>query len=97
METKKVKLESGVEVKIQQLSVDDIDYCNDVPEMAFSADNETAPTVIRYLSKARTAWLRKGIADCDDGMIKALTDTDKAELMTEIQEFQRLGEGKPSS
>ena len=45
METKKVKLKSGVEVKIQQMSVDDIDYCNDVPEMAFSADNETAPPV----------------------------------------------------
>ena len=97
METKKVKLKSGVEVKIKQMSVDDIDYCNDIPEMGFTSGDETAPTIIKYLSKARTAWLRKGIEDCDDGMIKSLTDTDKAELMSEIQELQRLGEGKPSS
>ena len=97
METKKIKLKSGLEVKIQEMSIDDIDYCNDIPEMGFASDNNNAPTVIKYLSKARTAWLRKGVVDCTDKFIRSISDNDKAELMLEIQEFQRLGEGKPSS
>lgn len=95
METKKVKLDSGLEVKIKEMSVDDIDYCNDIPEVKFNEDN--VATTIKYMAKARTAWLRKGVVDCDDKMIKSMTDVDKAELMLAVQEFQKLGEGNPSS
>ena len=45
-------------VKIREMSVDDIDYCNDVPQMRYEGDEVVA---ITNLSKARTAWIRKGI------------------------------------
>ena len=95
METKKVKLESGVEVKMQEMSVDDIDYCNDIPEIKFDENN--VATTIKYMAKARTAWLRKGVVDCDDKLLKSLSEDDKVELMLAVQEYQKLGEGKPSS
>ena len=95
METKKVKLESGAEFKVQEMSIDDIDFCNDIPEIKFD-DNNTA-TTIKYMAKARTAWLRKGVVGCDDKLLKSLSDPDKAELMLAVQEAQKLGEGKPSS
>ena len=95
METKKVKLESGLELKIQEMSVDDVDYCNDIPEIRLDENN--VATAIKYMSRARTAWLRKGVVDCDDKLLKTLSDNDKAELMLAVQEFQKLGEGKPSS
>ena len=95
METKKVKLESGVEVKMQEMSVDDIDYCSDIIEAKFD-DNNTVHSV-RHMAKSRTAWLRKGVVDCDDKLLKSLSEDDKVELMLAVQEFQKLGEGKPSS
>ena len=94
METKKVKLESGAEFKIQEMSIDDVDMCNDIPEIKFNENNNA--TSIKYMAKARTAWLRKGVAGCDDKLLKSLNDTDKAELMLAVQEFQKLGEEKPS-
>ena len=95
METKKVKLESGVETKIKAMSVDDIDFCSDIVEAKFD-DNNVVQSV-GNLAKARTAWLRKGVVDCDDKFLKSLNDEEKAELMLAVQEFQKLGEGKPSS
>ena len=94
MEAKKVKLESGAEFKVRDMSIDDMDYCNDIPEIKFD-ENSTA-TSIKYMAKARTAWLRKGVVDCDDKLLKSLNDTDKAELMLAVQEAQKLGEEKPS-
>ena len=95
MDTKKVKLDSGFQAKIKEMSIDDIDYCNDIPEIKFDENN--IATTIKYMAKARTAWLRKGVDGCDDAMLKSMTDEDKAELMLAVQEFQKLGEGKPSS
>ena len=95
METKKVKLESGAEFKVQEMSIDDIDMCNVIPEIKFNENNDA--TSIKYMAKARTSWLRKGVVGCDDHLLKSLNDTDKAELMLAVQEFQKLGEEKPSS
>ncbi len=71
------------------MSVDDIDFCNDVPEMKYDGDNLVA---IKNLSKARTAWIRKGVEGVDDKFIKSLTDDEKNELSVAIQDYQRLGE-----
>jgi hypothetical protein len=95
MENKKIKLESGTSVTIQEMSVDDVDMCNDILEVKFDQNN--VATSIMNMAKARTAWLRKGVLGCDDKMLKALSDNDKAELMIAVQEFQRLGEESPSS
>ena len=86
---KSIKLSSDREVKIKEMSVDDIDFCNDVPEMKY--DNDKLVT-IKNLAKARTAWIRKGVDGADDKFIKALTDDEKNELSLAVQEYQRLGE-----
>ena len=86
---KSVKISTDREVKIKEMSVDDIDFCNDVPEMKY--DNDQLVT-IKNLAKARTAWIRKGVDGADDNFIKALTDDEKNELSLAVQEYQRLGE-----
>jgi len=86
---KSIKLSTDKEVKIKEMSVDDIDFCNDVPEMKY--DNDQLVT-IKNLAKARTAWIRKGVDGVDDNFIKSLTDDEKSELSLAVQEYQRLGE-----
>jgi len=86
---KDIKLTTGKEVKIKEMSVDDMDFCNDIPEMKYDGDNLIA---IKHLAKARTAWIRKGVDNADDKFIKSLTDDEKNELSVAIQDYQRLGE-----
>tara|TARA_R100000664_G_scaffold25851_1_gene35905 strand:+ start:5065 stop:5328 length:264 start_codon:yes stop_codon:yes gene_type:complete len=86
---KSIKLATDKEVKLKEMSVDDIDFCNDVPEMKYDGESLVA---IKNLSKARTAWIRKGVEGADDKFIKSLTDDEKNELSVAIQEYQRLGE-----
>ena len=86
---KSIKLNTGREAKIKEMSVDDIDFCSDIPEMKYDGDNLVA---IKYLSKARTAWIRKGVEGADDNFIKTLSDDEKNELSVAIQDYQRLGE-----
>ena len=87
---KEMKLESKREVKIKEMSVDDIDFCNDLPQMRYENDQVVA---ITNLSKARTAWIRKGVDKADDKFIKSLSEEEKNELSLAVQEYQRLGEG----
>ena len=47
---------------------------------------------ITNLSKARTAWIRKGVEKCDDKFIKGLSEEEKNEISLAVQEYQRLGE-----
>jgi len=83
------KLSTKKEVKLKEMSVDDMDYCNDLPQMRYENDQVVA---ITNLAKARTAWIRKGVEGVDDAFIKSLTDEEKNELSLAIQEYQRLGE-----
>ena len=84
-----MKLSTGKEVKLKEMSVDDIDYCNDVPQMRYEG---TEVVAITNLAKARTAWIRKGVEGSDDKFIRALTENEKNELSLAVQEHQRLGE-----
>jgi hypothetical protein len=84
-----MKLKSGVEAELKEMSVDDIDFCNDLPQMRYEGNEIVA---ITNLAKARTAWIRKGVKGADDKFIKGLSDDDKNELSLAVQEFQRLGE-----
>ena len=84
-----MKLESKREVKIKEMSVDDIDFCNDLPQMRYENNQVVA---ITNLSKARTAWIRKGVDKADDKFIKSLSEEEKNELSLAVQEYQRLGE-----
>lgn len=85
----KHKLSTGKEIKIKEMSVDDIDYCNDIPQMKYEGEEVVA---ITNLSKARTAWIRRGVEGCDDKFIKSLSEDEKNELSLAVQEYQRLGE-----
>jgi hypothetical protein len=86
---KKLTLASERKVRIIEMSVDDIDFCNDMPQMRYENDEVVS---ITNLSKARTAWIRKGIEGADDKFIKSLTEEEKNELSLAAQEYQRLGE-----
>ena len=70
-------------VKIREMSVDDIDFCNDVPQMRYEGDEVVA---ITNLSKARTAWIRKGVDGCDDKFIKS-----SLEFFPEIKNAKYVG------
>ena len=84
-----MKLSTGKEPKLKEMSVDDIDYCNDIPQMRYEGDEVVG---ILNLAKARTAWIRKGVEGVDDSFIKSLNEDEKNELSLAVQEYQRLGE-----
>ena len=84
-----MKLSTGKEAKLKEMSVDDIDYCNDIPQMIYEGNEVVS---ITNLAKARTAWIRKGVEGADDKFIKSLSDDEKNELSLAVQEHQRLGE-----
>jgi hypothetical protein len=85
----KHKLSTGKEIKLKEMSVDDMDYCNDLPQVRYEGDVVVA---ITNLAKARTAWIRRGVEGADDSFIKSLTEDEKNELSLAVQEHQRLGE-----
>lgn len=100
--SKKVTLESGRKVQIKEMSVDDIDFCNDITTIVY--DDAGGVSAVKGISKARTAWLRRGIEGGDfkdfategkvvsDKVIKELKETEKNELMQLIQAHQQMGE-----
>jgi len=95
------KLKSGRRVKIKSMSVDQIDECTDIPEVIF--EGGTIKTILNS-SKARTQWIRYGLAGGDfkdykeesgvvvDAVIKQMNLEEKDELMVIIQNAQVLGE-----
>ena len=100
------KLSSGRVVKIKEMSIDDMDACNDTTTIH---QDSGGGTYFTGLAKARTAWLRRGIEGgefksfklnaqglTDDSVIKELSEVEKNELVQEIQGYQNLGEEKPS-
>ena len=84
-----MKLSTGKEPKLKEMSVDDIDYCNDLPQMRYEGNEVVS---ITNLAKARTAWIRKGVEGADDKFIKSLSEDEKNQVSLAVQEYQRLGE-----
>ena len=89
MADKKFKLSSGKDVVLLEMSVDDIDFCNDVTQIVFDTEGNQ---ILKNMAKARTAWIRKGVINADDKFIKTLSDEEKNELSIKIREYQELGE-----
>ena len=104
MAKKIVELGSKRKVTIGDMSIDDVDYCNDLTVLRQGEDGKA---YIQGMSKARTAWLRKGIiggdfkpkfkedpltGSADDNVLKQLTEDEKNELLPLIQKHQTLGE-----
>jgi len=101
MAKKIVELSSKKKVELKEMSIDEIDFCNDVTTLR---QGENGDNYITGLSKSRTAWLRRGILGGDfkkfkiengvvvDSVLKQLNDDEKNELVQLIQEYQNLGE-----
>ena len=98
MDTKKIKLSTGKEIKIREMSIDEQDTCNDTAVIKIDKDGDT---VLRDIVRARTAWLRCGLVDgkkdiASDKLIKSLTEDERNEASLAIKEFQEMGEENPS-
>ena len=99
MNKKIVELSTKRKVEICEMSIDDIDNCNDLLE---SSQGSQGQTVLKNLNKARTAWLRAGVVGGDfkvkingevpDSVLRELSEDEKNELNTLIQDYQKLGE-----
>ena len=102
MNKKIVELKSKKKVELKEMSIDDVDFCNDLAVMKYE-DGEVSH--ITGLSRTRTAWLRRGIASGDfksfktddnglvrDSVLKQLDEKEKNELVQLIQKYQTLGE-----
>ena len=102
MAKKIVELKSKKKIELKEMSLDDVDYCNDLTSLIYK-DGEVSH--IKGLSSSRTAWLRRGIKGgdfkgfktndkgfVDDSVIKQLSEDERNELVSLIQDYQSLGE-----
>ena len=102
-----ITLKSKRKVKVKNLTVDQCDECRDTPEILFRDGTQT----IKNVNKAKTAWLRFGIGGGDfkdregkpmevngyvhDDIILQLSEDEKDELVTAIQNNQFIKKKKP--
>ena len=99
---KTIELSTKRKVAIKDMSIDEVDECQDI---LITEMTNGAVTNVRNMSKARTAWLRRGIAGGDfkkfkkdsngiaaDNVLKELSEEEKNELVALIQEYQNMGE-----
>ena len=102
MSKKTVELKSKRKVDLKEMSINEVDFCNDLAIMNYE-NGEVSH--VSGLSKTRTAWLRRGIKGGDfkafktgrdgypeDSVLKQLTESEKNELVRLVQEYQSLGE-----
>ena len=102
MAKKIVELSTKRKVELKEMSLDEVDFCNDIPIVKYE-DGEVSHIV--GLSKSRTAWIRRGILGGDfksfdidkngyptDLVLKQLSELEKNELVIAIQKYQELGE-----
>tara|TARA_R100000808_G_C2075877_1_gene101583 strand:+ start:43 stop:318 length:276 start_codon:yes stop_codon:yes gene_type:complete len=89
----KVKLQSGQEIVIKDLSVDERDELLDNVET--ETDGESLK--IKAMHSTMTKFIRLGVDKADDKFIKSLTFADKTEIFQRMQEeYLNLGEEKAS-
>ena len=90
----KIKLESGKEIKLKELSVDERDELLDSVTWEGSGDD----IKVRMMHSTMTKFIRIGVkGDASDKFIKSLSFRDKSDIFTTIQkECMNLGEDKAS-
>ena len=90
-----VELKSKRKVELREMSIDEIDFCQDIAIMKYE-NGEISH--IGGLAKTRTAWLRRGISggdfksfkidsnNCiDDSVLKQLNEDEKNRLMQDLE------------
>ncbi len=90
----KVKLESGKEIKLKELSIDERDELLDSVTWEGQGDN----LKVVMMHSTMTKFIRIGVdGDTSDDFIKSLTFKDKSDIFTQIQkDCMNLGEDKAS-
>ena len=90
----KVKLESGKEVQLKELSIDERDELLD----SVSWEGEGNNLKVVMMHSTMTKFIRLGVkGDTSDKFIRSLSFRDKSDIFTTIQkECMNLGEGKAS-
>ena len=90
----KTKLQSGREVEIKILSVDERDELLDNVETDTSEDG----VKIKALHSTMTKFIRMGVKGSNDKFILSLSFAEKTEIFQIMQEeYLNLGEGKASN
>ena len=98
------KLTTGKKVLIKDLGEDKIADLKDIMEFVSFPNGSST---IKNVNKHRLAWIREGLNGLgdwkaknreiiEDHLLKTLTEKEKDELFTLIQEAQVLNPGKPS-
>ena len=90
----KVKLKSGKEVELKELSVDERDELLD--SVTWEGEGDSLKVVMMH--STMTKFIRIGVkGDISDKFLKSLTFADKSAIFTKIQsECMNLGEEKAS-
>ena len=90
----KVKLESGKEIELKDLSVDERDELLD----SVQYDNDGDNIKIKMMHSTMTKFIRTGVkGNIADKFLKELSFADKTEIFNKIQnECMNLGEEKAS-
>ena len=92
------KLSTKRKVILKEISLDDMNDCDDNLRMGMDKDGYYQ----QGINRTQTAWIRKGLAGGDfkiaingvvpDSAIKELSITEKTELVGLIKEYNNLGE-----
>ena len=89
----KVKLESGREVVLNDLTVDERDELLDSLEY----DNSKEGIKVKMLHSTMTKFIRLGVKNSDDKFIKSLKFAEKSEIFQKMQgDLLNLGEEEAS-
>ena len=93
------KLSTKRKVVLKEMSIDDMDHCNDLQHICQESDGGIS---IYGLYKSNTAWIRKGLSGgsfkvaingvVPDSVIRELNETEKIELVGLIKKHNNLGE-----
>ena len=91
----KLKLDSGREVKLKDVSLDDRDEMLDKVDYQYDAKGNAQG--VKMMHSTITFWLRRGLdGDTSDDFIRGLSFEDRTQIFLKMQEGLLLGEEKPS-
>ena len=91
----KLKLKSGREIGIKDVSLDERDQMLDSVEYLY--DDKGNVTGVKMMHSTITKWLRFGLnGKADDKYILGLNFEERTEIFLKMQEGLLLGEEKPS-
>ena len=92
----KLKLKSGKEINIKDVSLDERDIMLDSVEYTY--DDKGGVTGVKMMHSTITKWLRNGLnGQANDAFILGLTSEERTEIFLKLQVLLLTGEGNASS